>query len=248
MVDQYVALVVSGVILLFAGMVKGSIGFGLPLVAVPFLTTVNSVETALATMTVPVMVSSVQMAFSGGRFPELSRRYWTMLAGLFVGVMVGVSFVVSADGKLVSAVLGGVIILFTLFGLLSKRLSLSLPRNPVLEAGVGGLAGLLGGVSTAYGPFIATYFTVRKLDKNEFVTALNIMLMCGAGFMVAFFGAYDVYTRDTAVLSVLACVPTLAGVKLGERLRQRIRNDLFHRIVQVVLLFMGLNLVRQALF
>src|SRR4051812_49184259 len=109
----YQLLALTCLILFVSGMVKGAIGFGLPLVAVPFLTVIHSVDRTLAIMSIPVVASSVQLAFSGGRFLEISGKYLWMLGLLFVGVFLGVAVLDSVPAKAVYFFLGVTIIGFT---------------------------------------------------------------------------------------------------------------------------------------
>jgi len=92
----------------------------------------------------------------------------------------------------------------------------------------------------------ASYFSAIKLPKDEFVTALNIMLMSGAVFMALALGYYDKYQDNALFLSLVACAPVLVGVFVGEKIRSRINNELFHRIILGILVLMGLNLLRRA--
>jgi len=189
MSEAFYPVILATVLILFlSGLVKGAIGFGLPLVAVPFLTMLHSVDRTLAIMSLPVVASSVQLSFSGGRFVQLGRKYLWMLGLLAVGVFMGVTLLEAVPAKVVYFVLGSTIILFTFVGKLNALSSIVARHSAAADSIVGLLQGFLGGLSSAFGPLTASYFSAIKLPKDEFVTALNIMLMSGAVFMALALG------------------------------------------------------------
>src|SRR5690606_34814674 len=71
------------------GVVKGMVGIGLPLTTIALLTLFLDLRIAVPLMVVPILATNILQSFRGGRFVELLRRYWLMLAGGAVGVWVG---------------------------------------------------------------------------------------------------------------------------------------------------------------
>jgi uncharacterized membrane protein YfcA len=55
-------------------------------------------------------------------------------------------------------------------------------------------------------------------------------------------------TLDRAITSLFAALPTLAGVWLGQRLRGRVPQKTFDRLLLILLFAVGLNLLRRGLF
>ena len=57
-------------------------------------------------------------------------------------------------------------------------------------------------------------------------------------------GVFAIYSADRFFYAVLACIPTFAGLWLGEKIRQRINAEMFFNIVSMAILVTGINLVR----
>ena len=57
---------ITGVIFLLAGTVKGIVGFGLPLVSITLLTPIYGLVDAIAVMVLPAVVTNFWQAVSGG--------------------------------------------------------------------------------------------------------------------------------------------------------------------------------------
>ena len=65
---------ITGVIFLLAGTVKGVVGFGLPLVSITLLTPIYGLVDAIAVMLLPAVVTNFWQAVSGGGLIMLWRR------------------------------------------------------------------------------------------------------------------------------------------------------------------------------
>ena len=77
---------------LLAGFVKGFIGMGLPTVATGLLTIVMAPAQAAGLLVMPNFVTNVWQAFAGRHLRALLRRFWPMLAGIFIGTAPGAGF------------------------------------------------------------------------------------------------------------------------------------------------------------
>jgi len=244
--ELLVIIVFSIVVLVFSGFVKGAIGFGLPLVAVPLLTIVNPVHTSLAILSIPVLVSSIKLAFAGGRFGELSVKYKWLVFGMVAGAFIGVLALRFVDPNRVLIILGVSLIFLTIIGLFKPQISLN--RKPLgYEMPVGLAAGTIGGLTSAFGPIVATYLTFTKVSKDEFVTVLNIMLLAGSTAMVVALGAFGIFTKQTFPLSLAACLPVVAGMALGTRLRSKLNAKIFRNIILFTLFVIGINMIRRGI-
>ena len=84
-----ITLAVIAVAFVLAGLSKGFIGFGLPLISVPLCASVVSVPLAIALTAAPILLSNIYQAFHGGRQTVVLRRFWPLLLTLVPGVLIG---------------------------------------------------------------------------------------------------------------------------------------------------------------
>ena len=68
-----------------AGMIKGTIGLGLPAVSMGLLTIFISPFQAATLLIVPSMVTNFWQLFAEGQVLKLVRRFWPLLLGIVVG-------------------------------------------------------------------------------------------------------------------------------------------------------------------
>ncbi len=57
-----------------------------------------------------------------------------------------------------------------------------------------------------------------------------------------------ILTGEVAPLSLLASVPAFAGMWAGQRIRGRIDQETFRKVLLITLFVIGLNLIRRAVF
>ncbi|WP_085729208.1 sulfite exporter TauE/SafE family protein [Pseudomonas sp. R37(2017)] len=231
------SLLVIGTFVL-AGMIKGVIGLGLPTVAMGLLGLAMAPSQAAALLIIPATLTNVwQLAF-GGHLPGLVKRLWPMLLAIFLGTGAGTLWIGMSGGHWVVRGLGAALLLYSLSGLF-------LPTARVgrrSERWLGPLCGLLTGVITsATGVFVipaVPYLQALGLSKDELVQALGLsftvstLALAGGLFWRGALGGGELSA------SLLALIPAMLGMWLGQSLRQRISALWFKRVF-----FVGLGLL-----
>jgi len=234
--------------LLAGSTVKGVVGIGLPLVAVPLLTLLVNLKTAVTLTTVPIVVSNAMQSFQGGWFKPMLRRFWTLLVPLFITILFAVRLLVVLPERLLDLIIGLAIIAFPVF--VSLRPSLRLPprHETWLNPLVGILSGLLGGISTFYGPPLMLYVFGMRLSKEEFVPGISLMYTVAATGMLIGLWVMDVSTPAEIGLSALMLIPTGLGMWLGRFVHVQLSERNFQRVLLSVYVATGLTFLANAAF
>ena len=116
-----------------AGMIKGTLGLGLPAVSMGLLTLFISPFQAATLLIVPSMVTNVWQLFAEGHVLRLVRRFWSLLMGIIVGSIWSV-FPTLGHGEFQSeALLGGMLTLYGLYGLFAKNMPNLAPYEKYLS-------------------------------------------------------------------------------------------------------------------
>lgn len=233
--------------LLLAGMIKGGVGFGLPMVGVSLLTIMIPLEMAAAIVTVPIVISNFWLSIQGGRFFTMFQRFWPVILALGTGIFIGALILVGFDPSILFIILGVTVLVFTTMELTNFKFPS--PENISIGWGVGaGFAGgITGGISTIWAPGMLIYLSMLRLAKDEFISAVAVIWFCGSLFLVAAFGTFSVLTVETTTLSAIATVPVIAGTLIGRAVRDRLSQELFRKIVAICLTLVALNLLRRGI-
>ncbi|MFQ5995215.1 MAG: sulfite exporter TauE/SafE family protein [Acidiferrobacterales bacterium] len=232
--------------LLLAGIVKGVLGIGLPVISIPLLALVLQVPQAVALLPIPILVSNVWQAFYGGYFFTSLRRFWALILALIAGTAVGVKVLATVDQQVLFGLIGVIVILFSLTNYLQPQLHL--PKRGELSVGiiVGFVGGVLGGLSTIFGPPLIMFLIALRLSKDEFVGTIATLYLTGAVPLLIALGAFDVMGLKELLWSALATVPLFLGVLLGQLLRNRLNQEVFRKGLLAMLVIAGIALVRRA--
>jgi len=232
---------------LLAGMVKGIVGMGLPIVAIGVLGLVMAPVQAAALLVVPSLVTNVWQYIAGPDARSVARRFATLLAGACVGTGLGIGLLTGGATALVSAALGLVLALYGAVGLLSARISVAPHVERWLSPVVGVVTGVLAGATGVFAIPAVPYFSTLRLGKDELVQTLGLhFTVCTVALAVALW-THDRFPSSIAAGSLLALIPALGGMALGQRLRSRLRPDVFRRWFNVALVVLGTVMVVRAL-
>lgn len=236
-------------IAVFAGLVKGVVGFALPTIIISGLSTFLSPELALAGLILPTVVTNfMQMLRQGARAAwESVKRFRVFLGFGLVTLLVGAQLVRVLPMDVMLLVIGVPVVSYAMLQLLGIEITLARHSGKV-AATAGAIAGLMGGMSGIWGPPTVAYLTALKTDKADHLRVQGVVYGLGAvALLFAHLGS-GVLRAQTLPLSFAMVPPAVLGLWIGGRLLDRIDHVVFRRATLVVLLIAGLNLIRRAVF
>lgn len=242
------ALLAALAITLFSGIVKGAVGFAMPLIMISSFSAIMPPPVALAALTLPTLVSNLQQAFRQGLLPagESIWKYRRMIAMIVLFILISAQFVLVIPAWLMLGVLGISVTGFAAVQLSGRDLRLQLRHQKRAEYGLGILGGIYGGISGVWGPPLIVYLVSVGAEKREMVRVLGVTFLIGAVALIAAHLNSGVLNATTLPLSAAMIPPALIGMWLGFRLQDRLDPLRFRWWTLVLLTITGLNLIRQA--
>jgi len=239
-------LVIAGAFIV-AGIAKGAIGMGMPPIAIGLMSFAVPLESAIAIMVVPTMVTNIWQAVYGGGFRPLMRRFGTMAATAMIGIL-GVGYLLSDLGSSsTSGWVGVLLVLYSLIALTPYRPRV--PRrvepwaNPLIGLASGAVAGTTGVAAVPFLPYMQSL----DMDRHELVQALGIMFIFITGMLAVSLALHGAYHLTTSAAGIAAVAPTMVGVWIGQHARRRLSPETFRRIFIFGMLGVGLQLARALL-
>ena len=235
-IDQVLFLLV---VFLLAGTVKGLVGLGLPTIVIALTTLVLPLTESIAMIALPTVFTNVWQAAVGGNFRAILRRQSPLIVPLAITLYVTMWQVGQKGPNWAFLVLATVLVVYSGLGLFRIRLhihaDLEKPLAPVIGVASGFVAGVVGV------PIIPLMPYLQGLDikPSELVQTLGVVL-CATSLTLAssllFFGLLD---GPRAIVSGAAVVPALAGMWVGQRVRQRLSVEQFRLAVFWALMLTG---------
>ncbi|OYX44982.1 MAG: hypothetical protein B7Z02_02795 [Rhodobacterales bacterium 32-67-9] len=234
---------------LFASVVKGAVGFAMPMIMISGLASFLPAEQALAALIVPTLATNLAQALRQGLGAALAtlREYRRLLITLCLMVLVSAQAVPVIRQTHLLLILGVPIVVFALSQLAGWQLRFDAHNRARTEVLTGLVAGLFGGMSGIWGPPIIALLISLGVDKRENVRVQGVVYVIGAAMLAVAHLGSGILNGATLPLSFALTLPAMAGLYLGFAVQDRLDAARFRRWTLVVLALTGLNLVRRAL-
>jgi uncharacterized protein len=227
-----------------AGMIKGTIGLGLPAVSMGLLSLVISPFQAATLLIIPSMVTNIWQLFAEGHVLKLIKRFWPLLVGIVVGSIWSV-FPTLGHGSFKSeALLGGMLALYGIYGLCAKNMPNLAPQEKWLSPIVGYLGGALTVATGVVVIPVVPYLQSLHLKRDDLVQSLGLAFTVSTICLAIYLYLNPV--KDIPIdykLSLIALVPALIGMWLGTKIRHRIPEQKFRKVFFAGLVIFGLYMV-----
>ncbi len=246
MIHDPLGLVFAALIVAGAAAVKGVIGFGFPLIAIPLLSTLLGPRIAVPVVAIPTLVSNVFLVSRGG-FSRATAPLVMVLGGIILGTPAGAMLITVLEPRVLSVLVGATALAYVLAT--AFRLTMLIPAAVKLPAApiVGVLAGVMGGVTGISSPLLASYLHLLRIEKREFVLWITIMFFVGNIVQVGSYFRLGLYAGPVLSASLLACLPMVAGTLAGLAMQDRLHPETFSRVVLVTVFLASLNLLARGL-
>ena len=247
MLSDPALLAIISLTFVLAGLVKGITGMGLPTVSLALLTVALDLPSAMALLLVPSLVTNLWQGFSGGYLRLLLRQLWPFLLPATLLVAAGALVLTKVEGRYLSATLGGVLVIYAGLGLVGFRPTIGPRQARWCGPFLGVINGLLTGMTGSFVVPGVLYLQAIGLPRDQLIQAMGLLFSLSTLALGLALQSNQLLSAEQGVLSMLALLPALAGMLLGQRIRQRLSESLFRRVFFTSLLLLGLYIVGSAL-
>ncbi|MBT3430675.1 MAG: sulfite exporter TauE/SafE family protein [Proteobacteria bacterium] len=238
---------ITGLIFLLAGTVKGIVGFGLPLVSITLLTPLYGLVDAIAVMVLPAMVTNFWQALNGGRFTSLWKRLWPLYLSGAVSTVIATSALVQIDVQWPTVLLGSVILAYSLVGLTAWQPAEPGRRETWLSPATGVVTGLITGLTGVLVFPLTIYFQALNLDRRALFQAMGIYLLMANVALALVFGWQSAFPEEITQLALIGIVAGFVGMALGQRIQAHLSAQQFKRVFFCSLAVVGAYIFLRAL-
>ncbi len=235
MLDPSTLVLISSIIFT-ASLVTGVCRFGFALVAVPFLMVFLPPRTVIPLITIISLALDVTILLDARRHVEWRKVASLMTSGV-IGMLIGAWLLVYLDIGSLKLYIGVIITFFALASLLGLRRDVENERTAFIVAGF--LAGLLGGSTSIPGPPIVLFFQNQRMSKETFRANIIAFILSLYIVTIPMYALNGLISWDIVSTSFLLVLPLLLGGWVGIRLSRTIDEDVFKKIVLVLVILAG---------
>ncbi len=226
-------------IVFFAALMRSAIGFGDALLAMPLLTLITPMQTAVPLVALLASTMAVLILFGQWRKVNVGAA-WRLIVASVVGIPFGLYALIYIPERMLKIGLGVLLVLFALYELFMPRLKLNHPKLVYL---FGFVAGIFGGATSVNGPPIVMYGALSQWPPATFRATLQGYFFPVGLFILVGHAVGGLWTLEVVGLYLWALPVVVLAVYLGGLLHTRIPSGAFDRAVYTLLLVMGIFLI-----
>lgn len=236
-----------GLVFFLGGVVKGGIGFGLPLLTMSILPILIPLELAVVINGVMLPIANTGQFLRERLIGLTTRTVWPIVAGLVVGIPIGTALVTQINETQFNIGLGVFVIAFVVLTVAAPRYQLEQRWQLPVGLLTGVVAGVVGAMTSANGLFFVMFLVAIGAGRGLFLSSLGLLFVT-TGVMIALsYAVAGILTLERLALALLFAIPAFGGMVLGNYLASRLSVERFRQIVLGALLLLGLNLIRRGL-
>jgi uncharacterized membrane protein YfcA len=223
-------------IFLLGGIVKGTIGVGLPTITLVLLSFLFDIKDSISFILIPIIFSNLIQLMDGKNLLSILKqtKYF-----LFSSIL---------DSKIILLILAFLLISNSLLVLANKIITLKHYNSFWMQSFIGSLNGLATGLSSIYTMPMIFLIQSLKFEKDKLIQFMGLTFFLYSIVQITLFTSFDMMNEKALLFSSFACVPILLGLFIGRFLRKIVSEKLFKTLFNYMLLIMGLVILIKNLF
>lgn len=229
--------------MLLAGFIQGFSGFGSVLLSLPLLALFLEPKTAIPLLALVGLLLTMLLLFPLWKDLE-GRRVLPLLLGAAPGVPLGVFILKVLNGPVILAVIGTVLVLYALYGLVSRGTKKELGKGWAYMTGF--ISGCFGGAFSASGPPVIVYITLQPWSKELIKATLQGYYLFSGLLVVCSQSLTGLLTEEVWRLFVQSLPALIVGTYSGHFFFGKVREDLYRRVILLLLLCLGVFTIIRA--
>ena len=237
-------VLLSGLVILMASLLKGMTGFGFALISIPFLSMMYSVKVLVPAMAMFNLITSIILLLK-----IREKVSWYYFIPMFVaslgGIPLGIYMLDYFDEKALRIIIGAILILASAKMLAGIPLAQRFRNKPIVFAGF--LSGVLTGSVSLGGPPLVIAMNRKNYSKELFRGIFAWFSTFSSFFTLAAFYVRGLIPDGSLNLALYYSPLLLIGSSLGNRWAALINAEKFRKVVIVINVFTGIITVVTAI-
>jgi uncharacterized membrane protein YfcA len=231
-------------VMLFAGLIHGTLGLGFPMVATPMLAAMMDVRSAILITLLPTIAINIASIVNNKSSLASTKPFLPLVLFALLGSMLGASILAITDPAPFRIVLAGLILLY-----LWNRIRIPkqwLLDNAMLAMAVFGIiAGISAGTTNVMVAVLIIYFMSLDTPRSTLVPALNSCFLVGKISQIVVLSIAGLVSISLLLETTPLAFAAVVALLLGQRLQSRIQVSTYQTILRKLLLLLAIILIYQ---
>ncbi|HUV21561.1 MAG TPA: sulfite exporter TauE/SafE family protein [Gammaproteobacteria bacterium] len=233
-------------VILFAGLVHGTLGLGFPMVATPILATMMDVRSAILLTLLPTMAVNIASIINSRESLASTRPFIPLVGFTLLGSIAGSAVLAITDPAPFRILLASLILLYLWSSLRISRQWLD-DHAMIAMAGFGIAAGLAAGTTNVMVAVLIIYFLSLDTARTTMVPTLNACFLVGKASQILVLSIAGLVGLGLIIETAPLAFAAIIALLFGQRLRARIDVATYQSILRKLLLVLAAILIFQFL-
>ena len=222
------------------GVIKGSIGFGMPTVSISLLSFVLDVKIIIALILIPTLVVNFYQLSRGGNFKKIisETKYFLIFSTLFI--FPGAYLLTIINSNIIILFIAIILLINSALYLLKVNFQLPFYNKPFTQIFVGAVNGVIIGMTSIYTMPLIFLLQSLNYNKNTTIQFLGIAFFLYPLGQIISFSNFDLISSEIFLNSLIILIPIFIGFFIGQKIRHQISETLFQKFFYIMLLFMSI--------
>lgn len=223
---------------------KAVTGMGLPLIVIPIASLFIDVNDAIVVIAFPNLLANAYLAGRERTSYNETRDLPTLAIAGVIGAVAGTLLLVNIPERplviaVIVAIVGYVVLFFA-----HPELRIGPERSKRFAPAVGGIAGVFQGAVGISGPIVGSWIHSYRLPRGAHIFSVtSLFFITGLAQLIVLIATGELSGRVVATL--LACIPVVAVIPIGTRLRNSVSVRGFDLAIVGMLVVSALALTLQ---
>lgn len=231
-------------VILFAGLVHGTLGLGFPMVATPILATMMDVRSAILITLLPTMAVNIASIVKSRSSLADTKSFMPLVGFSLLGSLAGATVLAITDPAPFRILLASLILLYLWSTIRISRQWLE-QNSLIAMAGFGIAAGLAAGTTNVMVAVLIIYFLSLDTSRATMVPTLNACFLVGKASQILVLAIAGLVGFSLIIETVPLALAAIAALLLGQRLQSRIDVSTYQSILRKLLLLLAAILIYQ---
>ena len=239
---DYLFFIYLGIFFL-GGLVKGTIGVGLPTVTLTLLSFFFDIKDSISFILIPVILTNLVQMLDGKELKSIFQQTKFFLVTSVVFVIPGFLVLRAINSNTILLILASLLVLNSCLVLFNKIIIIKRHTSFQMQFWIGALTGITTGVTSIYTmPFIFLIQSL-KFNKEKLIQLMGLSFFLYSLTQFALFYSFSMINEKVLLFSSVACIPILIGVISGKYLRKVLSEQTFKQLFNYMLLISGIIII-----
>tara|TARA_B100001093_G_C26846253_1_gene1022922 strand:+ start:3128 stop:3880 length:753 start_codon:yes stop_codon:yes gene_type:complete len=239
---DYLFFIYLGIFFL-GGLVKGTIGVGLPTVTLTLLSFFFDIKDSISFILIPVILTNLVQMLDGKELKSIFQQTKFFLITSVVFVIPGFLILRAINSNTILLILASLLVLNSCLVLFNKIITIKRHTSFQTQFWIGALTGITTGVTSIYTmPFIFLIQSL-KFNKEKLIQLMGLSFFLYSLTQFTLFYSFSMINEKVLLFSSVACAPIIFGVISGKYLRKVLSEKAFRLLFNYMLLISGIVII-----